>query len=179
MTSNVIRVACLGAVLAALAGCGTSVSVDTKGNIAVDHKTLDVTGVPFTFQYPVDYQEATDASLRSINALAVVGPAADSYIAVRRNGRVTLSVKALEAQARRALGDAILATARETHSGIPMVVMTVADTGGAAKGLHSTIYGFSTAGASWLIECHSAAADRSALTAGCAQALGSIKQRSA
>ncbi len=163
-----------GAALA-LAGCGTSVSVDTKGGIAVGHKTMRATGVPFTFRYPVEFREATDASVAAANALEVVGPDADSYLAVRRNGDTEMSVAALERQARRTLGDAVLSTARERHAGIPMVAITVGDASGSDRGLRSVIYGFSGAGASWLVECQSTSAQRDAIATACTQALDSLR----
>lgn len=163
---------------AVLAGCGSSVSVDTEGKVAIDHKTLSVAEVPFTFEYPTDYQEATDESLASVNALAVVGSEPQSYIAVRRNSRTAMSLDALERQARRALGESVLGDVRETHSDIPMVAITVEDTGGEAVGLRSTIYGFSLAGSSWLIECHSTESEREALSDACRHALDSIEQTS-
>ena len=80
------RLSVLVASLIVLAGCGGSVSVNEKGKVSVGHKTLSTAAVPFTFEYPLGFREATDASVKAINALAVVGPAADSYLAVRRNG---------------------------------------------------------------------------------------------
>lgn len=171
-----IRVILAAAAVAALAGCGAS--VDTTGKLSIGHKTLSVSAVPFTFEYPLAFREATDASVAKANALAVVGPGANSYIAVRRNGPA-MSLAALERQARTALGGAIVSSGRERHSGIAMVAVTIRDTGGAALGLRSTIYGFSFARASWLIECHSTAADRQKIAAGCAQALDSIQERTA
>lgn len=171
-----LAVVAFAALCPVLAGCGGSASVDTKGKIAVGHKTLSVSGVPFTFEYPVDFQEATDESAKSINAVAVVGPEANSYIAVRHNGDQPMSPGALERQARRALGESILTAVRETHAGVPMVAITVADTGGQALGLRSTIYGFSAAGGTWMIECHSTRAQRKVMTAACRQTLDTIKE---
>lgn len=170
------RLSVLVASLIVLAGCGGSVSVNEKGKVSVNHKTLSTAAVPFTFEYPLEFREATDASVKAINALAVVGPAADSYLAVRRNG-TAMTVAALERQARRALGASLLAAKRETHSGLPMVAITVADEGGGDAGLRSTIYGFSLGGSSWLLECHSAAADRATIDAACAKALDTIKPK--
>jgi hypothetical protein len=74
--------------------------VNSKGEVAVGAKTLDVASVPFTFRYPVSFQEATHASVRAAHAVALVGvPGKDSHIAVRLNGETTMSLDALQAQA--------------------------------------------------------------------------------
>jgi hypothetical protein len=168
-------IALLG-VLAALASCGGSVSVNNKGQVAVGAKTLDVAAIPFTVRYPVSLQEATDASLKAAHAVALVGvPGEDTYIAVHLNGETTMSLDALEAQARRGLGASVLAAARESHGGIGMVA--VATRVSSRPDLQATMYGFSAAGRTWLIECRSNAANRESMKQWCAQALDSLKPR--
>jgi hypothetical protein len=171
-----VRASVLGVIASlTVAACGSSVSVDDGGTAGAGHRTLSDPDVPFTFEYPVTFREATERSAAATSALVVVGPAANSYLAVRLNGMRPLGPDQLERQARTALGPAIERSSREEHSGMPMVAMTVADTGGEALGLRSTIYGFSLAGRSWLLECHSAAADREAIAAACRQALDSVR----
>jgi hypothetical protein len=168
-------IALVGA-LVLLAGCGGSVSVNDKGQVAVGAKTLDIPSIPFTFRYPVAFQEATDASVTVAHAVAVVGvPGEDTYIAVHLNGKTAMSIDALEAQARRGLGASVLATARESHGGIAMVVVTtrVAE----RPDLRATLYGFSAGGRTWLIECRSNAGNRESMKQWCAQALDSLKAR--
>ncbi len=138
---------------------------------------LDVAAVPFTFRYPVSFQEATDASVRAAHSVAVVGiPGEDSYIAVHLNGDTPMSLDALEAQAREALGANVLSMARENHSGMPMVAVTTRVAG--RPGLLATMHGFSAAGKTWLVECRSNAANRESMKQWCAQALDSLKLRS-
>ncbi len=166
--------ACLAAVAALTGGCGGEISVDSTGGVSVNDKTLDIAEIPFTLRYPVAFREATDASLKEINALAVVGPSPDSYVAVRRNGTEAMSLSALEAQARRALGNSIAGVARGRHSGIGMIAITMRAAG---DGRWAKIYGFSLAGATWLVDCRSTRADLSAMRSGCARALDSIEPR--
>ncbi|HEX7610746.1 MAG TPA: hypothetical protein VF380_08740, partial [Solirubrobacteraceae bacterium] len=109
------------AVVAALlgVGCGASVSVNDKGQVAVGEKTLDVATLPFTLRYPGAFQEATDTSAKAAHSVAVVGiPGEDTYIAVHKNGSVPMTLAALEAQARTALGTSADASGRARHGGI-------------------------------------------------------------
>lgn len=159
-----------------LAGCGGSVSVNDKGQVAVGAKTLTIASLPFTFRYPVSFQEATDASVEATHSVAVVGiPGEDSYIAVHLNGSTPLPLNSLEAQAHQALGANVISTARESHAGIPMVAVTTRVTG--RPDLRATMYGFSTAGRTWLLECRSSIANRESMKQWCAQALDSLKSR--
>jgi hypothetical protein len=161
---------------ALIAGCGGSVSVNDKGQVAVGAKTLDVASIPFTLRYPVAFQEATDASVRAAHAVAIVGvPGEDSYIAVHLNGETTMSLDALAAQARRGLGASVISTARETHAGIPMVAVTTHVSG--RPDLRATMYGFSAGSGTWLIECRSNTGNRDSMKRWCAQALDSLKLR--
>ena len=157
-----------------LLGCGGSVAVNSKGEVSVGAKTLHVASIPFTFRYPASLQEATDTSLRAAHAVALVGvPGEDSYIAVHLNGETTMSLDALEAQARRALGAGVTHTERVSHSGFQMVAVTTSVTG--RSDLQSTMYGFSAGGRTWLIECRSNANNSRSMKQWCAQALDSLK----
>jgi hypothetical protein len=157
-------------------GCGGSVSVDTNLNMTVGAKTLDIATLPFTFHYPGSFQEATEASVQATHSVAVVGvPREDSYIAVHLNGDTPLSLKELEAQAKRALGSNVISTARETHAGILMVAVATRVSG--RPDLSATMYGFSSAGRTWLIECRSNSANRESMKQWCIQALDSLKSR--
>jgi hypothetical protein len=161
-------------------GCGGSVSVNDKGQVAVGAKTLTVASLPFTFRYPVSFQEATDASVEATHSVAVVGiPGEDSYIAVHLNGNTPMPLDVLEAQAHQALGANVISTARESHAAIPMVAATTPATTRVAgrPDLSSTMYGFSGAGRTWLIECRSSIANRESMKQWCAQALDSLKSR--
>jgi hypothetical protein len=160
-----------------VAGCGGSISVNNRGQVAVGANTLDVASLPFTFRYPVSFQEATDASVRATQSVAVVGiPGEDSYIAVHLNGNTPMSLGALEAQARQALGSNVISVARENHVGMPMVAVTTRVAG--RPDLLATMHGFSAAGRTWLLECRSNAANRESMKQWCAQALDSLKLRS-
>lgn len=118
------RIALLATVVLVV-GCGGSVSVDDRGQVAVGAKTLDVASIPFTLRYPVSFQEATDASTKAAHAVALVGvPGQDTYVAVHLNGETALSLDALEAQAHSALGANVVSTARASHAGIAMVAVT-------------------------------------------------------
>ena len=140
----------------------------------VGPKTLRVSSIPFTFRYPVSLREATDTSLQSAHAVALVGvPGEDSYIAVHLNSKTTMSLDALEAQAHRALGVGVLHTQRVSHSGFHMVAVTTSVTG--RPDLQSTMYGFSAGGRTWLIECRSNANNSRSMKRWCAQALDSLK----
>ena len=139
-------------------------------------KTLNVASFPFTFRYPTSFQEATDSSVKTAHAVALVGiPGEDSYIAVHLNGKGVMSLDALEAQARHGLGASVLATARERHAGIAMVAVTTSVTG--RPDLQATMYGFSASGRTWLIECRSNASNRASMKQWCLQALDSLKPR--
>jgi hypothetical protein len=169
------RIALLATALL-VGGCGTSVSVNNKGQLAVGAKTLDVASLPFTFRYPVSFQEATDASVKATHSVAVVGiPGEDSYIAVHLNGNTPMSVDVLEAQARQALGAAVISTARESHAGITMVAVTTRVAG--RPDLKATMHGFSTSGRTWLIECRANIANSESMKQWCVQALDSLKLR--
>jgi hypothetical protein len=171
-----LRFGVLLATAVLFAGCGGAVSVNNKGQVAVGAKTLDVPSLPFTFRYPVDFQEATDASLNATHSVAVVGiPGEDSYIAVHLNGRTPMSLDALQAQARGGLGATVISTARESHAGIPMVAVTTRIAG--RRDLIATMYGFSLLGSTWLIECRSSTPNRASMKQSCAQALDSLKSR--
>jgi hypothetical protein len=167
------------AVIAAAAlggGCGASVSVNDKGQVAVGEKTLDVASLPFTLRYPGSFQEATGASAAATHSVAVVGiPGEDSYIAVHKNGSAPMTASALEAQARKALGTNISSSGRARHGGIEMFALTtpVAGTGD----LSATMNAFSTSHATWLIECRSNPANRQRMAQWCAAALDSLKLR--
>ena len=164
------------AVILPASGCGGSVSVNDKGQVAVGEKTLDVASLPFTFSYPGSFQEATDASAGATHSVVVVGiPSEDSYIAVHHNGSAPMSLGALEAQARRALGSSVTATGRARHGGIEMVAVTTRVTGG--RDLSATMNGFSTARDTWLIECRSNLANRKLMARWCSHALDSLKLR--
>lgn len=164
------------AIILGVAGCGGSVSVNDKGQVAVGEKTLDVAALPFTFRYPGAFQEATDASVEATHSVAVVGiPGEDSYIAVHHNGSVPMTLDALEAQARTALGAGVTRTGRVRHGAIEMVSVT---TGVAGEGdVSSTMNGFPAAGGTWLIECRSNAANRARMAEWCSRALDSLKLR--
>jgi hypothetical protein len=172
-------VLCRLAVVASIAlmgGCGGSVSVNDKGQVAVGEKTLDVASLPFTFSYPGSFQEATDASVKATHSVAVVGiPSEDSYIAVHHNGSAPMSLDALEAQAHRALGTSVTGTGRASHAGIEMVAVTTRVAG--AGDLSATMNGFSTARDTWLIECRSNLANRERMAQLCSHALDSLKLR--
>lgn len=158
------------------AGCGGSVSVNNRGQVAVGSKTLDVASIPFTLRYPVSFQEATDASLKEAHAVGLVGiPGEDTYIAVHLNGDTTMSLDALETQARRALGTSVVSTTRVSHAGIAMVAVTTRVAG--RSDLTATMYGFSNGGRTWLIECRSNKSERESMRQWCAQALDSLKPR--
>lgn len=164
------------ATIVLLAGCGGSVSVNDKGQVAVGDKTLDVASLPFTFSYPGSFQEATDASVEATHSVAVVGvPSEDTYIAVHHNGSAPMSLDALEAQAHRALGTSVTGTRRARHAGIEMVAVTTRVTG--RRDLSATINGFSTAQGTWLIECRSNLANRKLMARWCSHALDSLKPR--
>jgi len=170
------RIALLATVVLVV-GCGGSVSVDDRGQVAVGAKTLDVASIPFTLRYPVSFQEATDASTKAAHAVALVGvPGQDTYVAVHLNGETALSLDALEAQAHSALGANVVSTARASHAGIAMVAVTarVAE----RPDLSTTMYGFSAGGRTWLIECRSKDNERESMLKWCAQALDSLKPRS-
>ncbi len=164
------------AVVLLASGCGGSVSVNDKGQVAVGEKTLDVATLPFTFSYPGSFQEATDASAKATHSVAVVGiPGEDSYIAVHHNGSAPMSLDALEAQARRALGASVTGTRRARHGGIEMIAVTTRVAGGGD--LSATLSGFSTAQGTWLIECRSDLANRKLMAQWCSHALDSLKLR--
>ncbi len=74
------------------------------------------------------------------------------------------------------MGANVISAARESHTGIPMVAVTTRVAG--RPDLRATIYGFSAAGGTWLIECRSNAANRESMKQWCAQALDSLKRRS-
>jgi hypothetical protein len=171
-----LRVSALLGTVVLIAGCGASVSVNNKGQVAVGAKTLDVASLPFTLRYPVSFQEATDASVKATHSVAVVGvPEEDSYIAVHLNGNSPMSLDALESQANRALGADLISAARESHAGIPMVAVATRVAG--RPDLRATMYGFSLAQRTWLIECRSNTANRESMKQWCAQALNSLKRR--
>jgi hypothetical protein len=174
--TRILPLMALLGVVALIASCGGSVSVNNRGQVAVGAKTLDVASIPFTFRYPVSFQEATDSSVKAAHALALVGvPGEDSYIAVHLNGEGTMSLDALEAQAHRGLGASVLATARGSHAGITMVAVTTRVAG--RPDLQATMYGFSAGGRTWLIECRSNAGNRESMKQWCAQALDSLTPR--
>jgi hypothetical protein len=157
-------------------GCGASVSVNDKGQVAVGEKTLDVASLPFTLRYPGAFQEATDASAKAAHSVAVVGiPSEDSYIAVHKNGSVPMTLEALEAQARRALGTSVTGAARARHGGIEMFSLTTRVAG--EGDIRATMNAFSTAQATWLIECRSDPANRERMAQWCSHALDSLKLR--
>lgn len=159
-----------------VAGCGGSVSVDNKGNVTVGAKTLNVAALPFTLRYPGSFQEATDASVAGAHSVALVGvPGEDSYIAIHLNGKTAMSLDSLEAQARSALGTDVTGTSREVHAGIPMVAVRTRVSG--HPDLRATMYGFSSGGRTWLIQCRSNEANRASMTQWCRQALDSLKPR--
>ncbi|HEY4896407.1 MAG TPA: hypothetical protein VII01_09990 [Solirubrobacteraceae bacterium] len=173
VTRALVSILLLGLVVL-IAACGGSVSVNSKGQVAVGPKTLRVGSLPFTFRYPASLQEATEASLQAAHAVALVGvPGENSYIAVHLNGETAMSLDALEAQAHRALGASALDTRRVSHAGIPMVAITTRVA--AAPGLHTTLYGFSAGGRTWLIECRSSAGNSQSMKQWCAQALDSLR----
>jgi hypothetical protein len=157
-----------------LAACGASVSVDEKG-VSVNSKTYDVAALPFTFKYPVDFQEGTDASIRGFRfARGLVGlQGTESYILVLRND--SSREKTIAELQREAATSGAQATMREKHSGMPMLKAVLPDTD--PKGRHGVQYAFAAGGATWLIQCVAEDAQREKIDAACTRAIGSLQLR--
>lgn len=157
-----------------MAACGASVSVDEKG-VSVDSKTYDVAALPFTFKYPVDFREGTDASIRGFRfGRGLVGlPGTESYMLVLSND--SRREKTIAELQREAVASGAQATMHETHSGMPMLKAVLPDTD--PKGRRGVQYAFAAGGATWLIQCVAEDAQRETIDAACKRAIDSLQLR--
>lgn len=138
-------------------------------------QTFQVTGVPFTFQYPGTFAQAAAQSgfvwIAGISPVDILDLKRVDKRAYSVQGLTTVFGSRLSTQP----GVKVVGSGKDEMGGLKTVTYTV-DSGTSPR-LRSKLVYFSTAGATWQLECQSQAQNRAAIDVGCAQALATFTTR--
>lgn len=164
-------VALAAAAAVGVAGCKKEVSV------SIGHSTLKSKDMPFTFEYPVNWDKSP-AKHDTTGVMALVNRSGDTLnlIDVRRAATTKVAFGDMKGQLKDSFGSQGLKPGKMevvTREGREFLTFTLDNTVSGKK-TRSTMYYFTGDGATWQIECQSTTKHRSEVARACKQAVDSI-----
>jgi len=134
---------------------------------------LELEGLPFTFDYPKDFAQATPPE----GVLWIAGISPNDVIDVRKIEELEFSTQGLK----KVIGprlrgrDDLTVTASGVEPVGDFEALVFSVTTESSTPLSSTLVFFSTGGATWQLECQSQATNQAAMEAACAGAMDSLR----
>lgn len=146
---------------------------DKASNTPLTEQTFEVSGVPFTFQYPGNFAPAEAPE----DIIWVAGISPVDIIDVKRISDKEIGPVKLKSLVRSTLEDSagVTISAQGTaKAGTTDLVTFVVDNAASGTSLRSDLYYFVADGSTWQLECQSQADNRATIDSACSRAIDTL-----